>query len=467
MTAPLQPGTAAAPRVLIGAPASNAGKTTVTCALLRALQQRGHRPLACKCGPDYIDPMFHARVTGVASRNLDLFLASAQLARQTLARASANSSVTLLEGAMGYYDGIAMGEDASAWDVARTTQTPALLVVDARGRALSLAAEVAGFMRFREPSMIAGIILNRASAGMLDRLASSVEAEVGVPVLGGLPALPDCSFESRHLGLVSAGEIADLQHKLDQLASAAEEYIDIGGLLRIAAAAPALPLPTSKAKPAGQPVCIAIARDEAFSFYYDDTLDALEDAGAQLVPFSPLRDAQLPRGACGLYLGGGYPELHARALSDNAPMRDSIRAALANGMPLIAECGGFLYLHSLLTTEDGAGFPLVGGIDAKAFPTGKLGRFGYVTLHAHNDSLLCEAGDTLRAHEFHYWDSTNPGSSFTAVKPQSTRSWECCHSSATMYAGFPHLYLAASPKATQRFVDACRAYGRASVPEGW
>lgn len=466
MTSPAQQMTAA-PRVLVAAPASGTGKTTVTCAILRALRTRGLQPLACKCGPDYIDPLFHKRVTGVASRNLDLFLASPQLARQTLARAAAGCGIAVLEGAMGYYDGIAMSEQASAWDVARVTQTPALLVADARGRALSLAAEVAGFMRLREPSMLAGVILNRVSAGMADRLAGAVEAETGLPVLGGLPALPECSFESRHLGLVGADEVEGLQRKLELLAQEAERSIDLDALLRIARTAPALPLPPQQPQQPGPPVRIAIARDEAFSFYYEDTLDALRAAGAQLVPFSPLRDAGLPQGACGLYLGGGYPELHASELSRNEPMRQAVRAALESGMPAIAECGGFLYLHSLLKNGEGRPFPQVGSIGAEAFPTGKLGRFGYVTLHAHGESLLCEPGDELRAHEFHYWDSSCPGSAFTAVKPQSTRQWECCHATPTLYAGFPHLYLAASPKAVQRYVAACRAYGQHHGMEGW
>ena len=448
MTAPLQPGTAAAPRVLIGAPASNAGKTTVTCALLRALQQRGHRPLACKCGPDYIDPMFHARVTGVASRNLDLFLASAQLARQTLARASANSSVTLLEGAMGYYDGIAMGEDASAWDVARTTQTPALLVVDARGRALSLAAEVAGFMRFREPSMIAGIILNRASAGMLDRLASSVEAEVGVPVLGGLPALPDCSFESRHLGLVTAAEVKNLKEKMQILAQQAEKSLNIDGLIGLANRA--MPVEYQPViLPPKESVRIAVARDKAFCFYYEDSLEALTEMGAELIPFSPLTDKNLPENIQGLYLGGGYPELYLEQLGANTEMRQSIRQAMEKGLPCIAECGGFMYL-----TKSIAGVPMVGALEGECFNTGKLTRFGYVTLQAKKDNLLCKAEGQIAAHEFHHWDCTAPGDGFTAKKP-SGRQWDCAVSGPTLYAGYPHFHFYSNPAFAEGFIDTC------------
>lgn len=494
----------AVPRLLISAPASNAGKTTVTCALLRAFKRRKLALLACKCGPDYIDPLFHTQVIGVPSRNIDLFFAGKELARALLAHHGANADLVLMEGAMGFFDGIGISDRASAWDSACATDTPCVLVVDARGRARSIAAEVAGYAHFREPSMVRGVILNRLSPMMFDCVKASIEEETGIPVLGYLPVLPNCAFESRHLGLVTAPEIADLTHKLDTLADAAEKSIDLDALLKLARKTSPLELEADASSPVAmahlharthnthnaatdeetpdaayadrsrtsahgeynksgedglcpRPI-IAVARDKAFCFYYADTLDLLESLGAVLVEFSLLADKQLPEGTCGLYLGGGYPELHAQELSENVCMRNAVHGAVENGMPTIAECGGFLYLHDTLRTSTGETFPLAGVIPADAFPTQKLGRFGYVTLTAHEDNLLALCGEQLRAHEFHYWDSASPGSSFTAAKPLSERSWECVHANSTLYAGFPHLYLPAYPSAAERFVKECAAY---------
>ena len=467
---------AAGARLLVGAPASGGGKTTFTCGLLQALVRRGLRVQACKCGPDYIDPLFHTEVIGAPSRNLDLFFSSREQLRDLVAESAATSDIVVVEGAMGYYDGIAVSADASAWDVARTTQTPVVLVVDGRGRAQSIAAEVQGFARFRDPSMVAGVVLNRVDEALYPRLKEMLQAETGLPVLGYLPYLPDCSLESRHLGLVTAAEVDGLRAKLDLLAETMERTLDIDALLRLAATASRLESSQTRAilggageargvegpsagSDAPQPApTIAIARDGAFCFYYADTLRLLERLGARLAFFSPLHDAALPAGSSGLYLGGGYPELHARELSENTAMRSSIAAAIGAGMPTIAECGGFLYLHERLEGEDGAEYPQVGSIPARAFRTGRLGRFGYVTLRAQGDGLLAAAGDELRAHEFHYWDSTQPGTAFRAQKPQSTRSWECCISTPTLHAGFPHLYLPAHPQAARRFVDACRVF---------
>lgn len=451
-----------APRLLVGAPASGGGKTTFTCGLLRTLGRRGLTAAACKCGPDYIDPMFHERVIGVPSRNLDLFFSSEEQVRALVADSVAVADITIIEGAMGFYDGIAVSDEASAWHVAHVTGTPAVLVVDGRGRARSIAAEVAGFVRFRERSCVRGVVLNRVSAMLYPRLKELVETETGVPVLGFLPKLDDCSLESRHLGLVTANEVADLCGKLDRLADAMEETVDVDGLIALACEAPAL---GSSAWQGVEPPCldvaprIAVAHDDAFCFHYADSLRLLEHLGAQPVMFSPLADKGLPEGVSGLYLGGGYPELHARELSGNAAMRASIAQAVRAGMPTIAECGGFMYLHEMMEDGSSTAYPQVGVVPGTSYRTGKLGRFGYLTLTAKVDGLLAAAGDRLPAHEFHYWDSDEPGDAFMAVKPQSTRSWTCGLSTPTMYAGYPHLYLPGSPVAAVRFVRACAAFG--------
>ena len=204
---------------------------------------------------------------------------------------------------------------------------------------------------------------------------------------------------------------------------------------------------------------IAVARDAAFSFYYHDTLALLERLGAQLVYFSPLAGEGIPAGACGLYLGGGYPELHAQELSARKELRDELREAVAVGMPTIAECGGFLYLHQTLEDAAGVRWPMVGALPGHAQRGERLGRFGYVTLVARHDSLLVRAGEEIPAHEFHYWQSDEPGDAFCAQKPASARGWDTGVATPTLYAGFPHLYLCGCPAVAERFVEACRAFG--------
>lgn len=448
------------PRILFCAPASGSGKTTVTCAVLRALLRRGLRPMACKSGPDYIDPMFHSRVLGAQSCNLDLFFFSRSAARALLARNAESADVTVLEGAMGYYDGIAMSSDASAWDLACTTDTPAVLVVDGRGRAFSTAAEVHGFRSFRQPSRIAGVVLNRVSPMLYPRLAEVITRETGLPVFGYLPVMEDCVIESRHLGLVTAAEIGDLQEKLDRMARQAEQTMDLDGLLALARSAPALDTEVPAPEPVTGRPGIAVARDKAFCFYYEASLQVLRDLGAELIPFSPLKDKVLPENIQGLYLGGGYPELYAETLSRNETMRSSVYEAVTGGMPTIAECGGFLYLHRTLKDQSGTSWPMAGVLDAEGYPTGKLSRFGYVTLTAEDNSLLFRRGETMPAHEFHYWDSTAPGRDFLARKPQSNQHWQAGVATETLYAGFPHFHFASKPETARRFLEQALAYGR-------
>ena len=448
-----------APRLLLCASASGGGKTTVTCALLQALVDRKVNPVAFKCGPDYIDPMFHSKVIGAKSRNLDLFFLGEDKTRYLLEQNSAGAGLALIEGVMGYYDGIAMSPEASAWHLAKATRTPAVLVADGRGSALTLSAVVHGLKSFRPDSGIRGVILNRVSPMLYPRLKECIEAETGLTVYGYLPSLPDCALESRHLGLVTADEVAGLREKLHKLAAQAEQTIDLAGLLALAASAPALnaPPPALPEPVEGTPV-IAVARDRAFCFYYADGLELLERLGARLVEFSPLEDKALPEGTCGLYLGGGYPELLAERLSQNTAMRSAIREAVAGGLPTVAECGGFLYLHEKLEDTNGKDWPMAGVIPGRAWNTGRLGRFGYVTLTARTGGLLCRAGEQLPAHEFHYWDSQQPGDRFRAQKPLSSRGWDCGVHTSTLYAGFPHFHFWARPEMARNFVAAARRY---------
>ena len=416
---------------LIAAPSSGSGKTTVTCAVLAALKRRGAAPCAFKTGPDYIDPMFHRSALGVESHNLDLFLSTKDTVQALYARYAAGHGAAVCEGAMGFYDGQGLTTRASAWELADTLGLPVLLVVQPKGASVTLAAQK-----------------------LYNMLKPLLEAETGLPVLGYLPHLPEAVVESRHLGLKTADEIAGLQEKIALLADSL--VLDWDKLAELTEK----PEPESERLPpwgkASLLPRIAVAKDEAFCFTYAETLDALRDAGAKLVFFSPVHDAALPEGIGGLYLPGGYPELYANALSENAAMRASIRAAVNAGLPTVAECGGFLYLGQSLEGADGQNWPMAGVLPGEGIRVGRLVRFGYATLTAKADSLLFRAGEKLPIHEFHHWDSTANGTAFTACK-SAKMQWECGFATENFYAGFPHFYWAGTPL-PRRFVAAAECY---------
>lgn len=443
---------------LLAAPRSGSGKTTMTCALLMALKRRGCAPCAFKSGPDYIDPMFHRAVLGVESRNLDLFFSAPDTVRTLYARGAAGHGAAVCEGAMGFYDGLGgVSDRASAWHLADTLGLPVLLVVEPKGQSLTLAAELKGLVNFRTPSHIAGILLNNCTARTHALLAPMLEKETGLPVLGFLPKLPEAVIGSRHLGLYTAAEVENLQQKLALLADAAEEHIDWPRLLALCEKEPPA-LPVQPETPPAR-VRIAVAQDEAFCFTYAETLEAFRDAGAEVVFFSPLRDTALPENIGGLYLPGGYPELHARELSENTSLLREIKQKIESGLPTAAECGGFLYLGQSLTDAEGQSWPMTGVLPGEAKDAGRLVRFGYAALSADSDSMLFRAGESFPIHEFHHWDSTANGTALAAKKPVGGAAWRCGFVNEHFYAGFPHLYWAGTPL-PQRFAAAAENYRR-------
>ncbi len=443
---------------LLAAPRSGSGKTTMTCALLMALKRRGCAPCAFKSGPDYIDPMFHRAVLGVESRSLDLFFSAPETVRALYAKGAAGHGAAVCEGAMGFYDGLGgVSDRASAWHLADTLDLPVLLVVEPKGQSLTLAAELKGLVNFRTPSHIAGILLNNCTARMHALLAPMLEKETGLPVLGFLPKLPEAVIGSRHLGLYTAAEVENLQQKLALLADAAEEHIDWPRLLALCEKEPPA-LPEKAPQPPAR-VRIAVAQDEAFCFTYAETLEAFRDAGAEVVFFSPLRDTALPENIGGLYLPGGYPELHARELSENTSLLREIKQKIESGLPTAAECGGFLYLGQSLTDAEGQSWPMAGVLPGEAKDAGRLVRFGYAALSADSDSMLFRAGESFPIHEFHHWDSTANGTALAAKKPVGGAEWRCGFVNEHFYAGFPHLYWAGTPL-PQRFAAAAENYRR-------
>lgn len=437
------------PRIILAGTNSGCGKTTVTCAILQALVNRGMKVGAFKCGPDYIDPMFHSRIIGAKSANLDLHFFRENTLRYLLAKNAADRDVSIIEGVMGYYDGTGLTTTrASSYEVAKVTASPVVLVVSAKGASLSVLATIQGFLTLYPENNIKGVILNQCTAITYGALAKAIEERLGIRAFGYLPKLADCALESRHLGLVTAAEVENLREKLFHLAQQAEKTIDLDGLLALAEDAKPLSY-DPVALPRMEPVRIAVAKDNAFCFYYEDSLEAMAEMGAELVSFSPLNDEKLPENIHGLYLGGGYPELYVPKLSENHSMLASIRGALEKGLPCIAECGGFMYL-----TEAIGEYPMVGFLPGKCFDNGKLTRFGYVTLRAKADNMLCKAGEEIPGHEFHHWDCIQPGDCFTATK-STGKSWDCAVVTDRLYAGYPHFHFYANPVFLKGFYDTC------------
>lgn len=458
------------PRVMITAPKSGSGKTIITCGLLSFLKERGINVASYKCGPDYIDPMFHRSVIGVPGRNLDTFFSSEDEIRSILSSADCDAAV--MEGVMGIYDGIAgAGGKGSCYDVAVVTDTPVILITDVKGMGPTMLSVIKGILLDDTHNMIRGIVLNRISqryyteiSPYIDEMLKEISSARGVSVrlLGGIPHSPDIRLESRHLGLMMPGEIDDLRDQVSAAAHLIEEHLDPELLLEIMQSAGELPDKTT-----AEAVCddngpvLAVARDEAFCFYYEENLKTLSAYGIRIKEFSPLHDKYIPEDADGLLLGGGYPELYADVLSGNTSMMDSIREAISSGMPSLAECGGFMTLMKELEDKNGNSYKMAGAISGKTWYTGKLGRFGYVTVigsDAADVSQTLIGGLSIRGHEFHYFDSTDNGTDAEAVKPGRGTSWKCIHAGVDHVWGYPHLYYPSCPEMISRFRKAMDRY---------
>ncbi len=471
---------------MIAATGSGCGKTTITCALLQAMKNRKLIAKSFKCGPDYIDPMFHKKVLGIESKNLDLFFSDRDEIRR-LFYAENSSDISVVEGVMGLYDGInSSSNQGSSYDLACKLEIPVVLVVNAHGMGRSLLALIKGFQAMDEDNRIKAVILNQISPMFFETVRPLIENELGLTVLGYYPKLVEGTFESRYLGLKMPDEIEGIKDDIQRAAATIEKTVNIDKLLEISrimrtdrevteanveVAIAADCAKTDIEADAGDyeakascvsvdsaceisRVRIGVARDEAFCFFYEENLKLLKSMGAELVEFSPISDNVIPDNIDGLLLGGGYPELHAGRLSANVSMLESIKTAIDAGMPSLAECGGFMYLHDSIEVE-GISYPMVGVLEGNCAKKEKLIRFGYLTIEEKDGHFLKQDNRSIKGHEFHYYDSSNNGSDAVSVKPFSNRSWEAAHITDNHWWGFAHLYYPSNRAFAKAFVDKC------------
>lgn len=449
-------------RLVIAAPQSGSGKTTVCAGLIAALKQRGVNVTPFKVGPDYIDPTYHALAAGQPCHNLDPWLLAPEQMVASFTNRSQHADLAVIEGMMGLFDGLSGSDDSgSAAHVARLLDAPVLLVLDVNAMARSAAAIVRGFRDFDPAVRIAGVVLNRVGSPTHARMVQeAIECETGVPVVGYLQQEAAFHLPERHLGLIPTAEPGRWQTWVQTVSTAVTQTFDLARILAIAESAPPMPVQQDETNPfiphAKKRAVIAVAYDAAFNFIYADNLDLLQTAGAELALFSPLHDQALPRGTQAIYLCGGFPELYAEALADNSALHRQIQQAHTERLPIYAECGGLMYLTEAIVDVHGQTHPLVGLLPGQAVMEQQL-TLGYRSLCAQHDNWLWRAGETMRGHEFHY--STWQGRPATfpylyefqpdayRLAPQLEGVWQ-----GNLLASYTHLHFLARPELAARFV---------------
>ncbi len=449
--------------VLIAGTTSGVGKTTIATGLMGVLRRQGYRVQPFKAGPDYIDPSYHTRATGEVCRNLDTWLLSRDAVLELFARAVAGKDIAVVEGVMGLYDGrSSMSDEGSTAELAKLLGLPVILVVDSRKGARSLAAMVTGYQAFDRKLEIGGVILNGiGSDGHLKLCREAIEHYTSVPVLGYLPRRDYLSLPERHLGLIPTVENPATDEFLQRLVAECEATFNVPEVLRLSEQAV---VPESRAElfPSTNqaPVTtIAVARDKAFSFYYQDSLDLIEAWGAALAFFSPASDASLPGGTSGLYFGGGFPELYAKELAANSSLRAAIKSAARDGMPVYAECGGLMYLGESLTDLQGKEHLMAGVLPVQSRIDTPHLNLGYRTVRALSDGPLLRRGETVRGHEFHWSVLSGNNSGMNAYEVVSSPRREGFHVGNTV-ASYIHLHLASHPGMVHRFIESSCQYGK-------
>ena len=451
------------PRLLVAATGSGAGKTTVTVGLIRALAAQGLKLAAFKCGPDYLDPTYHGRAAGSPSHNLDGWMMGREAVLGTFTRVAQGADIAIIEGMMGLFDGATpISDEGSSAEIAKWLAAPVVLVVDASGMARTIAAFATGFTRFDPALNLAALVCNRVGGrGHLELLRQACRDP---PIVGGLPQDQGAAFPERHLGLLAADSKSVPDHLLEAWGKTVAEWFDLDALIRIARAAPpiafeeAAPPPSSAAT---RRCRIGIAYDDAFHFYYEDNLRRLESLGADLVRFSPVRDAALPE-VDGLYFGGGYPEVMASELAANAAMRTAVREFAAAGGPVYGECGGLMYLAEAIRTLEGRSFAMVGLIPGEAVMRDRLQALGYVEVETRTPSILGPAGQRFRGHQFRY--SNLEGMRSDAARLYQSRSrWGGAadpegYQVGSVVASYVHAHWASNPRLAEELVRSCASF---------
>lgn len=427
---------------------SGVGKTTVATGLIAALRAAGHHPTTAKVGPDFIDPGYHALASGRPPRNLDAWICGAQAVPPLAARAGAGGDLLVVEGVMGLFDGASDGTVSSTADVAQMLQAPVLLVVDASAMSDSVAAVVHGYATLRPDVSIAGVVLNQIGSPTHAAMLREALGPLGIPVLGALPRDDGLRWRDRHLGLVPVAEQPEVvRGSLQRLADIIRTHIDLEGVVALARSAPERPTGPVPLPLPGPPIRVAVAGGSAFTFTYTDTLDALEAAGAEIVPFDPLSQGRLPAGIDGLLIGGGFPEVHAAALSANRPLLDEIHRQVRDGLPTWAECGGLLLLAESLD-----GHPMAGVVGGQAVMTERL-TLGYRQAVTAAASPIGPAGTPCRGHEFHYSTLSPPGEALLLSSRwgERTDGW----ATPTLLATYLHHHPGGDAGAIAAFASTC------------
>jgi len=459
------------PRIIIAGTNSGCGKTTITIGIMAALVKRGLKVQSYKVGPDYIDPMFHSFITGRYSRNLDTWMLKEDKVCYLFAKNALDADVAVIEGVMGIYDGFGgYKKEGSTAHVSKVIKAPVVLVVNGEGLSLSLAALVNGFVNFDKEVAIKGIIINNIKSESHYRLLKEIlEENTKMIVLGYLTKSEKYSLDSRHLGLIPSGEIDDIVEKMEVLSNEVAKTIDVELLLKIAGEAPKLDKKVLEVsnlierKNVNKPR-IGVALDKAFSFYYKDNLDLLEQMGAEILYFSPTVDEKLHENIHGLYIGGGYPEIYANELEKNESMRNDIKSRIESGLPAYAECGGMMYMSKNITDKTGKIYKMVGVIPGKSQMTTHLQRFGYVELEITGENVLSKQNCKVRAHEFHYSTITvDEGfpTDYNVIKRRKSNkvfSWKCGYKTNKLLAGYPHIHFWSNLDLAKGFISSCNKY---------
>ena len=447
-------------RMVIAGTGSGVGKTTITLGLMAALQQKGYKVQGFKCGPDYIDTSYHTAVTGRPSRNLDSWMLSHDLVKEILLRGSKGADISVIEGVMGFYDGKDPRTDAgSTAEISMLTGSPVVLVVDCSGMARSAAAMVKGYQTLSDKVNIAGVIANKVgSAGHFELIKTAVEQECHIPLIGYMPKDADIEMPERHLGLVPSIERGDLDSFFNKLGELTAKTVDLDlfNNLALGKEVHVEAVDSIFSKKPKREIRIAVARDAAFNFYYQENLELLESNGAELVFFSPLYNEQVPSGVHGLYLGGGFPEEFAAKLSLQTESMDSIRTAVASGVPTLAECGGFMYLCEELITMDGRTHQMAGVIPGKVKMQNKLAALGYREITALNGNFLLKEGQTAKGHEFHYSTFHTEAGIPAAYETKGMRGMAReGYLTKNLAAGYTHIHFASQPALVENWIERC------------